>query len=375
MTNTNLNINVLKITQPAGDFYVGSMRYQDLLEIAYYDPRVKTQGDEYSGIQRPLNKDRIKAINAYLSSLDATLPNAIIVSLPNGFELKDTGCEGLYQLQFEKKTRTVLIVDGQHRLEGFKGLKVDSFDLIVTFLIDLQEEDEAMIFATINGTQTRVNPSLVYDLYGLTSGRSPQKTVHEIVKRLNSEDSSPFYKLIKMLGRREEDYAGVISQSAFAKKLVQFISKDLLRDRDLIARKRKLPYTTSDEENLIFLSPFLEERDDYIYNILKNYFNAIRKLYPADWGSKRHLLTKTIGVHAYLEYLRFMYPEIVSTRKATEESFIEILKSTRTTAELTSSNYSVNESGVRTILNELINNSRYPWTNVSLQSKIKRRHV
>lgn len=366
MSNSIIEIYVLKLTQPAGDFYVGSMGYHDLLEIAYYDPRAK-KGDKYKGIQRPLNQVRVKAINAYLNSLDATLPNSIIVSLHTDFTITGTSCDGIFKLTLPKIPNSVLVVDGQHRLEGFRGLQVENFDLIITFLPNLQEEDEAMIFATINGTQTRVNPSLVYDLYGLTSGRSPQKTVHEIVKKLNSEEDSPFFKLIKMLGRKEDDYSGIISQSAFAKKLISFISKDPLRDRDLLAKKKPLPYSKADEETLIFLAPFKEERDDYIFAIIKNYFTAVKTLLQHQWGSKDFLLTKSIGVHAYLEYLRFIYPEILAVKTATKDFFYAILKATRTNKELTSSNYAPNEQGIRIIFNELVNNSLYSWTSDKLK--------
>lgn len=371
MTNNPIEINVLKLNQPAGECYVGTINYVDLLSIAYYDPRVRVAGDRYSGIQRPLNKERIRAINAYLGSSDAALPNAIIVSLHQGFNLTETDCLNVYKLTLERIQKLVLIVDGQHRLEGFRDLKAQEFDVIVTFLVDLQEEDEAMIFATINGTQTRVNPSLVYDLFGLTSGRSPQKTVHEIVKKLNSEQDSPFYKSIKMLGRKENDYTGIISQSAFAKKLIQFISRDPLRDRDLIAKKQPLPYTSKDDESLIFLQPFKEQRDDFIYATLKNYFSAIKELLPQQWGSKDYLLTKSIGVHAYMEYLRFIYPEVLNERNAKPEFFYGILKATKSNHNLTSSNYSPNEQGIRIILNELIDNSSYPWKNKNIGRRMK----
>ena len=97
MPNNFIETNVFKISQPAGDFYVGSMNYSDLMKIAYYDPRVK-QGDKYKGIQRPLNKDRIKAINAYLNSLDASLPNAIIASLHSGFSINGTPCVNVFNV-------------------------------------------------------------------------------------------------------------------------------------------------------------------------------------------------------------------------------------------------------------------------------------
>ena len=71
------------------------------------------------------------------------------------------------------------------------------------FFIDIDEEYQANIFSTINKAQTKVNKSHVYDLYTFSKTRSPQRTVHNICKLLNEEENSPFYHLIKRLGKAD----------------------------------------------------------------------------------------------------------------------------------------------------------------------------
>ena len=61
-------------------------------------------------------------------------------------------------------------------------------------------QDQAMVFATINLKQTKVNKSLAFDLYEFTKTRSPQRTCHDIARFLNYKKKSPFESRIKMLG-------------------------------------------------------------------------------------------------------------------------------------------------------------------------------
>ena len=73
------------------------------------------------------------------------------------------------------------ILDGQHRIEGLKeGLSSghpnsEQFQLNVSIFVDLDMDDQSMVFATVNKAQTKVNKSLVYDLFAYAKSRSPQR--------------------------------------------------------------------------------------------------------------------------------------------------------------------------------------------------------
>lgn len=69
-------------------------------------------------------------------------------------------------------------------------------------MIDLTEEEKAYIFSTINSNQTKVDKSLIYDLFDLSKTRSPFKTAHYIARNMNTETNSPFKNKLKMLGKK-----------------------------------------------------------------------------------------------------------------------------------------------------------------------------
>lgn len=81
----------LKVTQPIGEFYCCVMKARDLYSISYSDVRRLEEEqsedniDTYLGIQRELNKSRVKKIREYIGSVDATFPNSIIVAIDGDF--------------------------------------------------------------------------------------------------------------------------------------------------------------------------------------------------------------------------------------------------------------------------------------------------
>ncbi len=59
------------------------------------------------------------------------------------------------------------IIDGQHRLKGLEEAKQGEFELSVSIFVGADDATEAMIFSVVNLAQTKVNRSLVYDLFSL----------------------------------------------------------------------------------------------------------------------------------------------------------------------------------------------------------------
>ncbi len=128
-------------------------------------------------------------------------------------------------LDFDENSIIGEIIDGQHRIEGIKkSSKIDDFELPITLMFNLTEEEKAYIFSIINSKQTKVPKSLIYDLFFLSEERSPQKTCHEIARLFNSDENSSFFKRLKMLGRKEHQEAS-LSQGSFIKYLLPNISK------------------------------------------------------------------------------------------------------------------------------------------------------
>ena len=137
-----------------------------------------------------------------------------------------------------REAEIATVIDGQHRIAGLEEFdKPDQpFELNVTIFIDMELQDQAMTFATINLAQTKVSKSLVYDLYELQKARSPQKTCHNIARLLNSEPGSPLERRIKILGKATGEPFESITQATFVTALLKYISSDPMRDRDVLKR-------------------------------------------------------------------------------------------------------------------------------------------
>lgn len=166
------------------------------------------------------------------------------------------------------------------RVERLKDL--ENIELIVSFFIDKTLEYQAMIFSTINRTQKRVSQSLVYDLFGLNTNDSPQKTAIQIIITLNGHKKSPFYKRIKFYGG---DYSSEnsppLSQATMAKSIVGLISENLREsERDRYReRKEMLSKTVSSGKYLPFRKYYASNQDNVISDILFYYFLAVKNTF------------------------------------------------------------------------------------------------
>ncbi|MEW6535290.1 MAG: DGQHR domain-containing protein [Candidatus Auribacterota bacterium] len=304
--NSFIKFNCLKVRQPIGDFYMGVINSQELLKIAFADVRRIEDRDieKYIGLQRPLSDQRVKELENYVTTIDATFPTSVILALNS----EDCSYDDKKQeMQILKRDDVAKIIDGQHRLAGLIHYSGDPFELNVTIFIDMDIEDQAMVFATINLKQTKVNKSLVYDLYELAKSRSPQKTCHNIAKLLNSEEKSPLYKKIKILGVATDQEKQSLTQATVVESLLKYISKDPMGDRDLIKRNKGLKKAEGkDLSNLIFRNMFIDKEDEKIVRILWDFFNAVKDKWPNAWVAVRrsNILNRTNGFKALMRFLR-----------------------------------------------------------------------
>lgn len=241
--DNELLVKLFEVKQRSNVFFIGKIKANDLIRIATIHWR--NSGDSHqnkyidevkeklnvketeNGIQRVVQRNRLKEIADYISSDDGILPNSIIVSINNkwiedkedgdfeqhGYEVQENN--GLYELLIYTDKIDAFIVDGQHRLASFgyaeEGL-AENYELPVTIFLDLEIPIQAEIFSIINGKQRPVNKSLLYDLSSFNPNEFDEiKRCHSIVKWLDNNEISPFFNKIKMLGTG----IGSISQSAF----------------------------------------------------------------------------------------------------------------------------------------------------------------
>lgn len=293
-------IKLLPVTQPIGTFYIGKMFTKTLLKISF----VRRRNEINEGIQRNLDIGRANKISEYLEDPDATFPTPIILSVDSStvdFEQNDDFCT----LTFDENsnTQTAEIIDGQHRVEALKSKPDNIEELPVVVLFDLSQEEKAYIFSVINSNQKPVPKSYIYDLFELNTGRSPVKTCHTIIKLLNSDPSSPFYKRIKMLGKKNSQNE-TISQGSFVDSILKLITNN--KDRDELDLKNNRSLEKNDR--CVLRDLFIEEKDEIIYKILLNYFNAVKAVFPDEWSdTHKYVLTKTAGIGGLCKAFEYAY--------------------------------------------------------------------
>ncbi|MEH8018929.1 DGQHR domain-containing protein [Rheinheimera muenzenbergensis] len=313
--------------------------------------------EEGTGVQRKENKQRIKEIADYCRDPDATFPTPIIMSVRSEdfiFCLGDNEYSSLFKIM--EKPEMAEVLDGQHRIYGIlESGKADIFNLPIIFVFDVSEEDKAYIFSIINSKQTKVPSSLIYDLFGVSEGRSPQKTCHEIARMLNSTDESPFYLRLKMLGTGGGEHAS-LSQGSFVKRLMKLITSK--SDRYLIDIKNDVDL---ESEDLPFNSYFIRGQDQVIFKVILNLFNGVRRVFPDEWDKPReYILSKAIGYGAVMLALPVIFKMGISISNLSERFFTEIFSHFKdhlaeNNLMLTSKYFSSNEQSVKRLSEEICN--------------------
>ncbi len=310
--NDTIVFRCIPVRQPIGDFYIGTIASSDLVEIAKADIRRIVEGtprdvEEFSGIQRPLSDNRVAELTEYVTHVDASFPTSIILHIPSKYADFN---EGPAAMSVRRVPDAAQIIDGQHRIAGLRDYKGPTFELNVAIFVDMDPEEQALLFATINLKQTKVGKSLAYDLFDFARSRSPQKTAHNIARLLNATQGSPFYHRIKILGRATAGRDETLTQAAFVDRLLPLITANAAADRDTIKRGKSLPAATAAEQHrMIFRERFRLENDAEIAKTIWNFFEAVATRWPRAWGEVRqgHVLNRTTGFAALVRLVPDAY--------------------------------------------------------------------
>jgi len=354
-------INILEINQPIGVFYIGVLPAKVISSVSTVRKRAFDPDSNLTsgGVQRDSSNSRIIEISNYCSDPDATFPTPIIIAVDSNSDCKYDPQKNTFE--FDENKILGEILDGQHRLKGIeRSLLIDRFDLPVVFMFNLVPEEKAYIFSIINSTQTKVPKSLIYDLFGLTVGRSPQKTCHEIARLANSDEESPFYCRLKMLGKKEGELES-LSQGSFIKYLLPLVSKN--PNDDVINIKTNSPL--QDYTSAPLRSYFMKERDEIIYKIITNVFSSLSHVFPKEWcDHKNYILSKTTGYGAVLESLRKgLYDYGKQKNDLSKDFFIQVFTKFKLNLdmqglELTSKHFPSNEDQQHRLANLILQTIR-----------------
>ncbi len=398
-----IEIDFISVKQPIGVFYIGCIDWRELIQISEADIREikkedQTEGnfDSYLGIQRKRSVNRIKEIGEYVTTIDASFPTSIILHIETSYEtingirtseldqdfvdlhIKDievvTNLEvntETKKMRIRKNEKVAKILDGQHRIEGLKEAQSkygfdSAFDLNITIFSDADIDDQAQIFSVINKAQTKVNKSLVYDLYDYAKFQSPQKTAHDIVRLLNKRIDSPFYKKIKILGTAENKESETIAQATLVELIMKNISKKPMRDRDELKKQslfnqnplRKIE-NIEEQRSLIFRNLFIDKQDEKILRTLWNYFSVVKEKWPQSWDNtviQGNILNKSTGIIALMRFLRYIVIDLNAYERSVSKDEFKNYFSKIPLADLsfTSQEYLPGSSGQSKLLNTLL---------------------
>ena len=301
------------------------MPYRDLCDITFFDIRRVLRDsrdvEKYLGIQRPLSPKRVRELEKYVKTVDATFPTSVIIAVDGrcaSYDEKSREMTLSNWLEPSEDEEPIFfrniarVLDGQHRLAGLSdGGPAGNFEINVSLFVDIDISEQANIFSTVNLAQTKVNRSLAYDLFELANARSPQKTCHNISVALDQNSTSPFHLKIKRLGVATEGrFNETITQATFVQRLLPYISRDPMEDRDLFLRGKHPPRAEGEELQFqIFRNLFLEEKDLDIAEVLWRYFTAAKERWPVAWGGteKGLMLNRTNGFKGLMRFLRPAY--------------------------------------------------------------------
>jgi DGQHR domain-containing protein len=329
-----ITIPVLRIEQPIGEIYVGSISAKQLYDIAHFDVRkIVSEGglDQYLGIQRELSSQRVKTISQYVKGLDASFPTSIVLALdessvtllspcpeaPEFYRMKISNYgsdEEGKSVQVSMFRSIARVIDGQHRIAGLEGYEGPPFELNVSIFVGADIADQAAVFSAVNLTQTKVSRSLAYDLYELSQSRSPERTAHNVTVALDRIDVSPLKRRIKRLGKTTPGRINeTLSQAVVVNSILDYIcgtQERVLIDRQIGRKSGRWPTPTPEEQKkLIFRAMFVQERDTDIANSILNYFIAIRKRWEEAWDvlTPGLMLNRTNGFMGLMRFLRPLY--------------------------------------------------------------------
>ncbi|NKF05689.1 DGQHR domain-containing protein [Clostridium gasigenes] len=240
----------------------------DIEKYEEYIEKLRKKGIEINaddeGVQRRIQIARINKIKKYLEEQDESFfPASVVLTADIS---KYESFEKIYSRMEEKDFGEVdlpddimfQIVDGQHRLAGlFISDKIDqeNFEIPAVLLFNATNHTCAKVFTDINGNQTPVNRSGIYDLFDLINDKDENsnkiKTLHLLCKKLNNDPDSPLFNHIKMLGIG----SGAISQAFF----IQYLGEAL--------KSANLSYSNSQE----------------IYDHLFIYLKCFQRIFKTQW--------------------------------------------------------------------------------------------
>ncbi|MEG6445760.1 DGQHR domain-containing protein [Enterobacter roggenkampii] len=198
--------SVSLVRQGEHRFYSFTMPSDVLAESCFV---VNREEDPNEGFQRELDKKRAAEIANYIDSGLGTIPSSIVLSAQED-------CDFIYDskkksISFLKSKKAFLIIDGQHRVYGFKLAKT-ALRIPVVVYENLSKRDESRLFIDINSKQKGVPTELLLDIKKMAEYENDiEQYLRELFDTFSSENDSALYNRLSA-SKKER---GMITRSVF----------------------------------------------------------------------------------------------------------------------------------------------------------------
>ncbi|MBK0017763.1 DGQHR domain-containing protein [Kosakonia sp. S42] len=181
------------VTQGQHKFYTLTLPIDVVAACCSTNPRDQ---DPVSGFQRSLDEKRALSIAEYIRK-GHVIPSSIILSAQSkaGFEYVSKN----KTLGFNVDVTSFLIIDGQHRVYGFRKLSEMGLDEIklrvpVVIFTDLTPIQEAKIFIDVNTLQKPVPKELLLDIKKLAATETSEEALLDVIFTLFEQQNDSCLK-------------------------------------------------------------------------------------------------------------------------------------------------------------------------------------
>ena len=287
MAIRSITFEAIKGSYEDNSYYIGFVNAKKLFTLTEVS-RVDDNPEE--GYQRLLGNSRAKKIAEYIDMGDV-LPGALVLSAQNGAIKKyDSKTK---KLTLNGKEKSLLVIDGQHRLYGAHQAKND-LQLPVFIFENLTREEEVQYFLDVNSLQRGVPKTLRLELTKFTA--EPESKEDVMLKLFDALDENPTSPLSGRM-TRTKSMSGKISHVAFQNAIA------------VILEKAPLVSLTFDQKVSILVNYLLAVED-----ILINKFSNTSKISNAAFFQSIMYIFVDVCYQTYKKFSDYK-----------KESFLEIL--------------------------------------------------
>jgi DGQHR domain-containing protein len=343
-----LRIPALEVQQgPRRRLYVFAVDGKEVPRFASVS-RIKRNGKDVAGYQRPEVLAHIGEIRGYLESEDPMIPNAVVLAFDKRVRFESHfGPTGSYSRPGEfvipiddswnEEQKPGFIVDGQQRLAAIRDAEIERFPMCVSAFItdDLKQQTEQFIL--VNSTKP-LPKGLIYELLPNTQARLPttlgkKRFPAELLARLNLEKDSPLEGMIQT----PTTPGGIIKDNSILRMLENSLSEGVLyRYRD-------------------------DERNDTqpMFELLCAYWGAVKDVFKNAWGKppKKSRLMHGAGILSMGYVMDAIGDRHRNSKRLTQHLFSEDLQPLREICRWTDGYWNFGPGRQRK-WNELQNTSR-----------------